>query len=216
MSEFIKHAYKLSSIPRFVSNTLTSPYSVGEHTFRAAMLAMAIIDDYNDKNPKKPINFEEVMKKILLHDIEESVTGDIPSPVKKEGDLRPRLRQANKTILKRDILVDSPRPKEYLSLWDKDKEGETGQVVKIVDKLEGLFAAYFEVKNGNWYLQEPMMKHLEWFESPQGQRLLNKFNYAKQEYQEVVRFLLNQDNEKKKRQEKVENLLSRYSKKKKE
>ena len=210
MSEFTKYSYKLSSIPRFVSNILSAPYSVGEHTFRAAMLAMNIVDRYNDENPKNKISFEIVIKKILLHDLEEAATGDIPSPIKAEGNVRPVLRKANKTILKRDILIDSARPEEYIEHWDKDKAQETGEVVKVVDKLEGLLAAYFEVKNGNWYLQDPMIKHLEWFESKKGQRLLNKYSFAKSEYLEVVDFLINQDEIREKKKQKVQGVLKRY------
>lgn len=211
MSEFVKHAYKLSSIPRFVSNILGAPYTVGEHSFRVAIISMAIVDAYNQEHPESKIDFEEVMKKALLHDIEESVTGDIPSPVKAEGNLREMLRKANVTILKRDVLKDSPRPMEYLSHWKKDKDGESGQVIKVVDKLEGLLAAYFEVKNGNWHLQEALFKHLAWFESPQGQKLLNKFSYAKQEYMEVVEYLMNQDKVKQEKQDQVREILKRHS-----
>jgi 5'-deoxynucleotidase YfbR-like HD superfamily hydrolase len=172
---------------------------------------MAILEQYNIEHPKSPIDFELTMKKCLMHDLEESKTGDIPSPVKEEDPLlRSLLRKTCIKILKRDILKDSPNPKSFLKIWKEDKSGETGEVVRVADKLEGLLAAYFEVKNGNWYLQPALFKHLEWFEEKQGQKLLKKFTYANKEYLEVVEYLLNQNELKDDKQTEVNEILDRY------
>lgn len=175
----------MANVQRFAGSNLDAEYSIGEHSYRVAMISMAICDDYNKKNKNK-INMEEVLKKSLIHDMEETITGDLPSPVKKLGNLREELRNAGSFLMETEIIKDSPSPKEYLELWERDKDDESGEVIKIADKLEGMIASYYEIKRGNHYLKESFLSHLDWFISTEGERLLKKFQYAKDIYKDVV------------------------------
>ena len=70
MGNYVKHGFKLVDVPRFSGKTLNCKYSVGEHSFRVAYIALAVADQYNIENPDSPINVEEVLRKALIHDVE--------------------------------------------------------------------------------------------------------------------------------------------------
>lgn len=185
MTDITKFVFKMVNVHRFAGKKLDCPYTIGEHSYRVACLSMFIVDQYNKENPNNPICMETALRKSLLHDLEETVTGDIPSPVKKYGNLRNELRLASECIMEDMILKNSPQPELYKKLWVEDKEGVAGEVIKVSDKLEGLLVCYYEVKRGNKYLEKPFISHVQWFESNEGKELLNKFSFAKNEYDKV-------------------------------
>ena len=183
----------MANVERFAGLSLASEYTIGEHSYRVATLAMAICDQYNKDNPKKKINTEEVMRKALLHDVEESITGDVPSPVKKYGNLREELRSASEEIMKETILPDTPYPEMYLKMWVEDKDNETGEVIKVADKLEGLLVSYYEVKRGNRYLDKSFASHLKWFVEKENVALLEKYTFAYEEVAAVFQYIENHE-----------------------
>ncbi len=175
-----KQACKLSNIKRFAALKLDREYSGADHSYRVAMMGMLIVDEYNAKNPNKKISCEEVLRKALIHDLEESVTGDIPTPVKQFPGLRDILREASVAIMKEQIIDDNlVKSQEYLKLWIEDKEGESGEVIAIADKLEALLSAAYELKRGNKDLQKAFNNVRAWFETDEAKRLLNKFELTK-------------------------------------
>ncbi|MCK4898577.1 MAG: HD domain-containing protein [Anaerolineales bacterium] len=76
------------------------PQSLAEHTFDVTMIARAIakiagVDDY------------EIIKAALLHDLDEIVTGDIPTPTKERARKNGwELNDLYKTITGREITED--------------------------------------------------------------------------------------------------------------
>lgn len=194
MSDYTKYGFQLVDVPRFSGKTLNCKYSVGEHSFRVTYLALAIVDQYNIENPNNTINVETVLRKSIIHDVEESITGDIPSPVKKINNLREELRAAGTILMKDKILHDCPNPKYYLKMWEQDKKGKTGEVIIVADKLEGMLASYYEVKNGNRSLTEAFVAHLDWFCTTKGKNLLTKYSFARNEFMEVASFVVKEEN----------------------
>lgn len=179
----------MANVQRFAGKKLDCPYSIGEHSYRVACLSMLIIDQYNKENPEDKIDMEIALRKSLLHDLEETITGDIPSPVKQYGNLREELRLASESMMENTILKNAPEKKLYKKLWVEDKENEAGDVIKVADKLEGLLVCFYETKRGNKYLEKAFVSHLEWFEE-EGRTLLKKFSYAKKEYDKVKEYLI--------------------------
>ena len=199
ISGYTKHLFKLSQVFRFAGKRLNHRASVAEHSFRVAGLAMSIVDQYNKDHAleNRRISVEEVLRKAILHDLEESITGDIPSPVKEIGNLRSELRFAGKTLLKKHVFLDTPCPEDYLDTWEKDKSEESGEIIEIADKLEGLICSYFEVEGGNVDLHKPLMSHFKWFKSDRGRELLEKYSYARKEFLMIARtFVLKVKNSK--------------------
>lgn len=180
------HVCKLSNVKRFASLKLDCEYSGADHSFRVAILAMLIADEYNVNTDEK-LNVEEILRKSLIHDIEESITGDIPTPVKEFEGMRPLLRQVSEKIMKEQIIDESLKNKDlYLNLWKNDKDGKTGEVVAIADKLEALMAASYEVRRGNREMYKPFSNIITWFKSDEGQKLLTKFAVAKELYNSAL------------------------------
>lgn len=175
--KFYKQVCKLSNVKRFAALKLDREYSGADHSYRVAMLGMMIADEYNSisANTKK-ISVEEVLRKALIHDLEESVIGDIPTPVKQYPGLRDLLRKASVDIMNDQILdKDLVNREEYLRLWVEDKDGESGQVIAIADKIEALLSAAYELKRGNKDLQKAFNHIREWFNTDEAKTLLDKF-----------------------------------------
>lgn len=108
---------------------------------------MNIVDKYNLQNPDKKINVEEVLRKCLIHDVEEAVMGDIPSPIKNmDPDFKMAYKNLSIKVMKEIVLPGSAMPEEYLRLWIEDKSGDTGEVVLLADILEAFNTACYETK----------------------------------------------------------------------
>ena len=77
--EMFKRFRNLSNIDRCNQVPKIKFYSVAEHSYYCALLAM-IFCDLIALHDNKILNKEEILKKALLHDLEESITGDILYP----------------------------------------------------------------------------------------------------------------------------------------
>ena len=112
---------------------IDTPESVADHTFSMAIMGMVFSDLEN-------YNTEKILKIILLHDLVESITGDItPEQISKE----------EKTVLENNtmkkILNDLPTSlqKQYIVLWDEyqSNNSKEAKIVHQLDKLEMVLQA---------------------------------------------------------------------------
>lgn len=121
---------------------IENPESVSDHTFSLTMMAMI----YSDI---QKLDTLKVLKMSLLHDIVESVTGDLtPEQITKKE----KILLENKTF--RDITKQLPREfsDEFLKIWDELQENLTAEskLVHDLDKLEmALQAKIYEKKGFN-------------------------------------------------------------------
>ena len=183
---FYKYVCKLGSVQRFAVDNLKFPYSVAEHSYRVAMLSMVIVDDYN-LNSKHKISSEDVLRKSLIHDLEEVKMGDIPSPAKNINKrVKKYLRDIGEELMSSIILKGLPTKLKnaYLNYWVKDKDEESGEIIEIADKLEGLYQSIKEVNASNDELEESLESHIEFFESSRGKELMFKYRISKEIYEE--------------------------------
>ena len=177
-----KQVCKLSNITRFTALKLDRPYNVAEHSYRVAMLTMVIVDEFN-ANPFNTVKLDkaEALSKALIHDLEESVIGDIATPVKTYPGFRDLLRKASEQIMETQVLdEDLVNRNEYLKHWVEDKDGATGEVITIADKMEALMAAAYELKRGNKDLQKAFNNIRGWFDTAEAQTLMDKFPVMRQ------------------------------------
>ena len=177
-----KYICKLSNVARFAGKKLNHPYNTAEHSFRVASLSMLIVDDYNHKNPKNKINTEEVLRKALLHDLEESFINDIPTPAKKRNiKFMEAYDELSTEVMTNVIIGDNLVNKElYLKLWKEDKKGETGEIILLADKLEAWDTCLYELSLGNLTLKKAYIELGKWFVTQEGKRLFKKYPYAKE------------------------------------
>ena len=130
--EFTKIVGKLKRIQRegFKMYKIKDSESVADHSFRTTILGMLLADIEN-------LNTEKIMRMLLLHDIQESLTGDIPSIYKEK--MPEKSKEIETDAIKKTLSVLPENLKEkYLSLW-KEMEDEKTLEAKFcndMDKLE--------------------------------------------------------------------------------
>jgi len=128
--DFFNIAANLKKIPRqgWINKlSLEKPESVADHTYSLAIMGMVFSDLEN-------FNTEKILKIILLHDLAESIVGDItPDQISKnkKTDLE------NKAIKK--ILRKLPQSiqKQYIELWEEYQSNISAEV-KIIHQLDKL------------------------------------------------------------------------------
>lgn len=148
--EQLKLALSLHNIQRFQTHRMQMPKSVAEHSLRVATL-------YAYFGGKE-------LLPTLLHDLEESITGDLPSPIKKDikglekfEEIRPPFEDPKEKRLaklcdKLELLLDLQEqlddngrlPKKLMLIYEDEKEliydiakelGKLSEVKKLLRDL---------------------------------------------------------------------------------
>ena len=115
--------------------------SVAEHTFSMTMTAMFFLKDFPELNELK------VLKMCLIHDLAESIVGDI-TPYDNTSineKFESELRALN------CVLSDSKNCQEWIDIWKEFESYETQEslFVKDIDKLDMLLQALRYQKDNN-------------------------------------------------------------------
>jgi putative hydrolase of HD superfamily len=121
--------------------SLERPESVADHTFSMAIMGMIFSDLEN-------YNTEQILKIILLHDLAESIIGDItPEQISK--------KEKNKLENKAIKLILGKLPpslqKQYIHLWKEYQENNSkeARIVHQLDKIEMALQAKIYSKDGH-------------------------------------------------------------------
>ena len=185
---FYKTAEELGAIKRYAGINLKRPESVAEHSYYVILLSLALVEDYNLRNPQKTISVEEVMKKATLHDLEEGVLGDIPTPIKKQPGFRASYIAKAKKVMKEYILqgLAGSISRNWFGLWERDKDEESGEIIKLADRLQAYLTSKREVEAGNKEMIEVMENITQDLESAEYQDLFNKYSLAKNFFKENI------------------------------
>lgn len=124
----VRTGWKLFHVPH--------PESVADHSLNVALLAMILAS-------RAKVDQLKVIKMALIHDLAESLTGDIVTEVGLKIISDPPIKKAEeeKAMKKIFALLDG---KEYLELFKEFKENQTPEAkfVKGLDKLEMVLQAY--------------------------------------------------------------------------
>jgi len=128
---FFHTSANLKKIPRqgwIDKLSVNRPESVADHVFSMAIMGMIFSDLENQDT-------EKILKMILLHDLAESVIGDMtPDQISKEE----KIAIENKTM--KNILENLPPPiqKQYALLWEEYQlnNSKEAKIVHQLDKLE--------------------------------------------------------------------------------
>ena len=119
---------------------IDNPESVADHSYSTTVLSMILSD-------MKDLNSEKVIRMSLLHDLAESIIGDItPDHIKKNEKIT-KENHAIKQILKNlpDSIAES-----YFEIWNDYQKKTSKEAILLheIDKLEMAFQAKFYQKNG--------------------------------------------------------------------
>ena len=146
---FIEEVGRLKMIPRtgWRFHGLPQSESVAEHSFRTAVLAMALGDALRRRGVR--LDMEKLLRMALLHELPEARIGDIPFPafqflpeeVKEEAE-----RRAMEAMVEGLGEIGE----EYLKLWEEFEERGSleAKVARAADKLELMIQVYQYEKVG--------------------------------------------------------------------
>lgn len=132
---FYKIISKLKSLPRsgWLKHKIRNPETVASHSFGAALLGWWIAK-------KEGLNPEKMIKIILVHDIVESITGDITPQDHRYSNKR-KFEKKFIEVLREDTPIELRE--EVISLVEEYNEGKTleAQLASGIEKLETILQA---------------------------------------------------------------------------
>ena len=130
----------LRFINRFSIYHVNKPETVAEHSYYVTYYAWKIAKDFEGAGIK--IDFRKLLEKALVHDLEETKTGDI-------------ITHAKTPIIKNEINNISKKilPIDVYEIW-KDAKDDTieGQIIEFADSYEVLVYCLEEIKSGNKHM----------------------------------------------------------------
>ena len=128
--EFLRVMERLKDAPRHCWTSGGRRESVAEHSWRVALMAMLMEDEFPDAD------IDRVIRMCLIHDIGEAVTGDIPAFVKNDGHRRVEDDAVNGLI---GSLPD-PWPEKLGALFAEMNAQQTleARLYKALDRMEAI------------------------------------------------------------------------------
>lgn len=124
--------------------------NVQEHSFQVAMIAHGLAELHNRVFGGN-VNPERIVLLSMYHDAGETITGDLPTPIKY---FNPNLSQAYKDLEEiasdkiLSMLPDVLKP-AYEQVLKYDESSVEGRLIKAADRLCALIKCVEEEKNGN-------------------------------------------------------------------
>jgi len=144
--DFYSYVAKLKRLKRagWKKEKIRNGESVSDHSFSTAILAMILA-------PKLRVNREKFVKMALIHDIGESIIGDVLWYDRNLGVNKERLakKQKDEDKAMEKILMKLSDKKEYMSLWKEmtEMKTKTAKLLKEIDRLDLAMQAFFYEKS---------------------------------------------------------------------
>jgi len=128
--DFLRVMERLKDAPRHCWTTGGRRESVAEHSWRVALMAMLMADEFPE------LDIDRVIRMCLVHDIGEAVTGDIPTFLKTDAD---RVVEGHEV----EALIGGlpePWPRQLGTLFDEMEALETpeAKLYKALDRMEAI------------------------------------------------------------------------------
>ncbi|MGD1994262.1 MAG: HD domain-containing protein [Anaerolineae bacterium] len=172
-------AHRLKRIPRtgWVMRGVTDAESVGDHSFGVAFISLILAEMVDCSLDKA-----KLLTIALLHDLPESVVGDLPTPA--EVHFPPGAKPIAEMEALNALLGRLPWAERWRSWWREFEEGTSveGRLARDADRLDMLIQAHvYEQTTGNRLLEEfwPCAGDLS-FEFPATQALYEELRALRQ------------------------------------
>lgn len=122
--------------------------SLSEHSFETAVIAHALALIYNGCG-EAAVNAERIAVMALFHDASETITGDMPTPIKYSSEEMKRAyknveKEAKNTLIS---MLPAELKEDYLCLFAPNEVEKT--VLKAADKLSAVIKCIEEINMGN-------------------------------------------------------------------
>jgi len=146
----------IAHVTRFSGKPQHFQESVAEHSFFVAYIVSILCSLL--KTGGEPVDQEKALSMALVHDMEETFSGDILGPFKHHSpEVTSAIRKVNQEVIQ-ETFRDLPETlvRHFVSLWNEEGEGKTkeAQIVKTADRLSLLAKCAEEVKVGNDFFKE--------------------------------------------------------------
>lgn len=142
----MSHVYRYSSVPT------SRKENVAEHSWYVAFYAYLIGQDL--QNQGYEINFGELLSKALVHDLDESMTGDFLRYVKYgHPDLKRALDEVSVTMINKMGYALRSGGKAIKQHWSEAKSHDIeGDIIQVADLARVMSYVLEEVKMGNLHV----------------------------------------------------------------
>ncbi len=144
LSGLLPRLLSLKLMPRtgWLQRGVRDAESIAEHSFGVAVLCLLIGDQLAD------IDRGRLLAIALLHDLAESLLGDLPASATRLLGRDTKLRAERAGL--QSLIGHLPRAAEYLALWDEYVNGSSreARLVKAIDRLELMAQALAYERNG--------------------------------------------------------------------
>lgn len=151
LHNYLVFVRKLNNMGRWATEFMHQRTTVSEHSFLVAQIGqmLALIEEENGGK----VDWGHLFKKLINHDVIESITGDILSTTKYKG---PQLSKAL-SIIEKELAeetffsqMEQPYKDHYRRLlFDGKDDSVEGQILRAADNIDALMECIFEVKLNN-------------------------------------------------------------------
>ena len=153
ISDFTEHFYNLKELPRAgwrQKLEIEDAESVASHTLLMIVLVFFFSEKYRYSCRKKV----KLIEMALIHDLAESITGDITPKTMNENRKRKLEDEAFAKIAEK--IGTKGLKRKYLELWYEyqSKESFESKCVHLLDKLEMVLQAGYYARNRKWIKKE--------------------------------------------------------------
>ena len=128
--DFLRVMERLKDAPRHCWTTGGRRESVAEHSWRVALMAMLMADEFPG------VDIDKVVRMCLVHDIGEAITGDIPTFLKTDADRAVEGREVDALI----GALPEPWPRTLGALFAEMEALQTpeARLCKALDRMEAI------------------------------------------------------------------------------
>lgn len=128
--DFLRVMERLKDAPRHCWTTGGRRESVAEHSWRVALMAMLMEDEFPEAD------IDRVIRMCLVHDIGEAITGDIPTFLKTDADRVVEGREVDALIGG----LPAPWPETLGALFAEMEAQQTleSRIYKALDRMEAI------------------------------------------------------------------------------
>ena len=138
IGQFFQRVLELKNVPRQgwkEKLEINNPESVADHSYSTSVMSMVLSD-------LEGLNSEKIIRMALLHDLAESIIGDItPDHITKNE------KNSKENLVMKQILKDLPSKitEQYFEIWNEYQKNSSQEAILIhdIDKLEMAFQAKF-------------------------------------------------------------------------
>jgi putative hydrolase of HD superfamily len=147
---FNAHQLKRTSRTGWAMRGMTKAESVADHSFGVTFISLILAEMVDT-----PLDRAKLLTIALIHDLPESVLGDLPTPA--TAYFPPEAKRGAEVKVLGDLLRRLPCAERWRSWWEEFEEGTSfeGRLVRDADRLDMLIQAYvYEQTTGNRRLEE--------------------------------------------------------------